>query len=211
MTRAWREDLVGMRFERLLVIDASITESGHRRWICKCDCGNKKVIAHSQLKNNITRSCGCLRAETARARMSKHGQAQRGKKSRLYKIWLGMVSRCTIPSATGFGRYGGAGISVCERWRVFEYFAADMGEPLPEYSLDRIDSTGSYEPSNCRWSSRQTQNENRRSVRWIEFEGKRMNVTQWAGHLGINKSTLFEALSKHPIEYALRSRRTGND
>lgn len=60
--------------------------------------------------------------------------------------------------------------------------------------------------SRCRWASRQTQNENRKSVRWIEFDGKRMNVSQWAKHLGLSKATLYESLEKHPVEIALRRR-----
>jgi len=112
MTRAWRENLIGRRFERLLVTGSGITKNGHRYWICRCDCGTEREVAHSQLKRGITRSCGCLRTETTCARMSRHGQARRGKKSGLYKIWSGMIARCTIPSATGFERYGGAGINV---------------------------------------------------------------------------------------------------
>ena len=117
-----------------------------------------------------------------------------------------MISRCTIPSATGYARYGGAGITVCDQWRSYDKFVADMGEPPVGASIDRIDGAKGYEPGNCRWATRQEQNENRKSVRWIEHGGKRMNVTQWAKHLGISKATLYEALEKHPIEHALRAR-----
>jgi hypothetical protein len=118
-----------------------------------------------------------------------------------------MLARCGIESATGFDRYGAAGITVCERWREFDAFYADMGEPPTGHSIDRIKSEKGYEPGNCRWATTQVQNENRKSVRWIEFEGKRMNVTQWARHLGISKATLLEALDKYPLNVALRSRK----
>ena len=119
-----------------------------------------------------------------------------------------MVARCTIKSATGYNRYGAVGVTVCDRWRIFENFLADMGESPSGLSIDRVDSSVGYAPENCRWASRQVQNENRKSVRWIEFAGIRMNVAQWARHLGVSKSTLYEALEKHPVEIALRSRTT---
>jgi hypothetical protein len=142
--------------------------------------------------------------------MTSHGQAARGRKTRLYKAWAGMIARCTVPSATGYARYGGAGVMVCDRWMDFENFAADMGEPPPGKSIDRKEGSKGYEPGNCHWASRQEQNENRRSVRWIEFDGKRMNVAQWSRHLGISHTTLLEALAKHPLEVALRMRTKGS-
>lgn len=206
MTRPWQEDFTGTKFHRLTAVMLDATKSSSRHWICLCECGNRTSIAGSRLKNGIVKSCGCLRNETTAQRMTKHGQANRNKHTRLYKIWLGMVSRCSIPSATGYERYGGAGIRVCESWLKFENFAADMGDPPTGYSIDRKNSAKDYEPSNCRWATRQEQNENRKSVRVIDFDGKSMNVTQWARHIGISKSTLLEALIKHPLEIALRAR-----
>ncbi len=128
-------------------------------------------------------------------------------RSKAYGIWSGMLARCGIESATGFARYGGAGVLVCERWHTFSNFLADMGDPPDGMSIDRIENDLGYEPGNCRWATSQTQNENRRNVRWIEFDGKRMNITQWATHLEISKSTLLEALKKHPLDVALRVRK----
>ena len=206
MTRAWRENLTGVVFGRLSVLGVGETKNGHRFWICRCECGNEKQVAHGALKRGSTNSCGCLRSEVTAARMTSHGHAGRNNKSRIYKIWAGMVARCTIPTATGYEQYGGAGIAVCERWLSFENFASDMGEPPAGYSIDRNESSKGYEPENCRWATRQEQNENRKSVRVIEFDGKSMNVTQWAEHLSVTKATLYEALAKHPIEVALRNR-----
>lgn len=75
-----------------------------------------------------------------------------------------MLARCRNPNATGFERYGGRGISVCDRWLVFENFLADMGERPPELTLDRIDNEGDYEPGNCRWATRAEQTANRRAA-----------------------------------------------
>lgn len=132
-----------------------------------------------------------------------HGQSPRGGMSKTYKIWAGMLSRCKTPSATGYAQYGGAGIKVCERWHKFDNFLADMGDAAPGMSIDRIDSAGNYEPGNCRWATRQQQNENRKSVRVYEHGGLRMNLTQWAKHLGINKATMYERMEKWPLEKAL--------
>lgn len=200
--RQWRENLVGKTFGRLTV--RSEASQGYvRRWVCRCVCGVEKTIGHRALKAGQTRSCGCWRGEKMQESKTTHGKTG----TVLYRIWASMIARCTISSATGFSRYGAAGVSVCARWRVFQNFADDMGERPAGHSIDRFpDGKGNYEPGNCRWATRQQQNENRSSVRWIEFDGKRMNVAQWSRYLGINKSTLIEALAKHPVEVALRSR-----
>ncbi len=80
-----------------------------------------------------------------------------------YRAWDAMKQRCTNPKNVGWDRYGGAGITVCERWmRSFENFLADMGpRPGPDYSLDRIDGAKGYAPDNCRWATRSEQQRNR--------------------------------------------------
>lgn len=206
MNRPWGVDLAGMSFGRLVVTSEADRIKDRRQWMCQCECGSVVVVDQRALKSGSTGSCGCLRREVTSVRMKRHGQAVRGAKSRVYGIWAGMLARCRIESATGFDRYGAVGIIVCDRWHEFENFYADMGDPPVDCSIDRIDSKKNYEPGNCRWATTQVQNENRKSVRWIEFDGKRMNVTQWARYLGINKATLLEALEKHPLEVALRKR-----
>lgn len=80
----------------------------------------------------------------------KHGMRQ----TLIYKIWLGIMSRCYIKSATGYKNYGGRGIKVCKRWHSFQNFYTDMGEkPYPNYSIDRINNNKDYSKKNCRWSS----------------------------------------------------------
>jgi hypothetical protein len=206
MTSAWGESLSQRRFGRLLVISEGERMNGRRRWSCVCDCGAMAVVEQRALKSGASQSCGCFKKEVNAARLHRHGASKKGSRTRLYKIWGGMLARCRTPSATGFDRYGGSGVVVCDRWLTFENFLADMGEPPPGMSIDRIDSTAGYGPGNCRWATRQTQNENRRSVRWIEFNGVTLCAAQWADRLGISKATLYAALKKHPIAYALRPR-----
>lgn len=100
--------------------------------------------------------------DRARAKNTAHGHNPKyGKRSGTYRSWDGMKQRCLNPKATGYKRYGGAGVTVCERWLKFENFLADMGERPEGTTLDRIDSSRGYEPGNCRWADRSTQNRNR--------------------------------------------------
>jgi hypothetical protein len=91
----------------------------------------------------------------------RHGHAYAGKISPEYNAWLAMRARCRHPGNPNFKNYGARGITVCERWEIFENFFADMGSrPSPKHSLDRIDNDGNYEPSNCRWATPKEQMNN---------------------------------------------------
>lgn len=85
-----------------------------------------------------------------------------GGESRTYCSWKMMIQRCTNRWHESYKYYGGAGVKVCERWRSFALFLADMGERPPDMSLDRIDPFEDYEPSNCRWADKWTQASNKR-------------------------------------------------
>lgn len=90
-----------------------------------------------------------------------------------FKSWAAMISRCQTKNHKAYPRYGGAGIKVCERWKAFPNFYLDMGpRPTPTHSLDRIDTNGNYEPSNCRWATIDEQAANRRNTVFVEFGGK---------------------------------------
>lgn len=121
--------------------------------------------------------------------------------SRTYIAWKNMRARCLSPNATGYARYGGRGITICERWMAgFEAFAEDMGDPGPGQSLDRIDVDGHYEPSNCRWASRVTQARNTSTNRFITIDGETRTMAEWcevrAIRYGIVKYRLREGWSE---------------
>ena len=80
-----------------------------------------------------------------------------------YRVWKGIIQRCTNPALKAWPNYGGRGIEVCDRWRYsFEEFLADMGFRPAGTSIDRIDNDGNYEPGNCRWATPKQQRANRR-------------------------------------------------
>lgn len=137
-----------------------------RNWKCICDCGKEFVARFNNLKLH-TKSCGCLRRENFRrlGLLSKtHGHSSGGKRSPTYQTWSSMIDRCTRNKHSHFARYGGRGISVCDRWMKFENFFEDMGERPYGMTLDRIDNDDGYSIHNCRWSTDLTQANNRSKI-----------------------------------------------
>lgn len=108
-----------------------------------------------------------------------------------------MRSRCESPKNPQFKNYGARGISVCERWQTFANFIADMGaKPSPKHSIDRIDNDGDYEPQNCRWADRRTQQKNRRNAVYVTIEGQRYWATDLAEKVGVKTDTIIERAAK---------------
>ena len=114
-------------------------------------------------------------------RSKKHGHTYfdgRKQSSHEYYSWMNMRGRCFNPKHAGFERWGGRGITVCDRWKnSFENFLADMGpKPTPSHTIDRINSNGNYEPSNCRWASPKEQAAYRKGSKTSEETKKRMSA-----------------------------------
>jgi len=123
--------------------------------------------------------------------------------SKVYKTWCSMIARCNPDNKKDAKYYSERGITVCDEWRTFANFYADMGERPEGMTIERIDNNKGYSPENCKWSTRKEQNRNMRSNRMIQFNGISMCITDWAKKLGITPQGLGARLGKHPIEIAL--------
>jgi hypothetical protein len=114
--------------------------------------------------------------------------------TKAYKVWKSMNERCHGTWHKAFHRYGGRGIKVCERWRKFENFYADMGDPPPGLTLEREDNNGDYEPNNCVWATRKAQQNNLRSNVVFTFNGKTQTLMQWVNELGLSYQTVWQRI-----------------
>ena len=130
-----------------------------------------------------------------------HGHAKTcGKNaSPTYESWASMKMRCRNPQYGSYPQYGAKGIDYCDRWETFKNFLEDMGVRPPGTSLDRIDGTKGYTPENCRWATTKEQNENRRSSVWIEYQGNRMLMINFARMLGMRVDTVWYRLHKRKM------------
>lgn len=182
-------DLSDQRFGRWIALEL-VRGSGSGRHRCRCDCGVEAVVWTSHLRSGRSKSCGCLAADISSRRdrsndrptsLPRHGHASGYKMSATYISWRAMLQRCTNPKTIQYRFYGGRGIAVCNQWRSFEAFLADMGERPAGTTLDRRDGNGGYEPGNCRWASDTVQRMNLRTaklsptdkmqVAWLRIEG----------------------------------------
>jgi hypothetical protein len=154
-------DLTGQHFGRLHVLYKFAFMRKTTFWQCKCACGNFHVVATQPLRKGWSKSCGCLKRETAAKRQFKHG----GCGSRLYWSWQHMIGRCHDPKSAGYLYYGARGIKVCKRWHNFANFRQDMGRRPRGKWLERVDNNGNYCKENCIWDTPKNQNRNKRNIK----------------------------------------------
>lgn len=155
------------------------------RWHCVCTCGRKRTIQLKQLQRKAYTSCGQKGCKSTM--VPKHGRSG----TREYVAWNSMKMRCLNPNNNKFYMYGGAGITVCNRWLKFERFFADMGlKPSSRHSLGRIDGTKGYNKRNCRWELPYEQSSNISHNRNLTYRDQTLCVSAWARQLGIQKETI---------------------
>lgn len=199
-----RVDLTGQRFGSLLVLGFShVDKTRSANWFCRCDCGKEIVLKGNNLRMGNTRSCECLARKAVGDRSRTHGEC----KSRLYRIWSALHSRCTNDHIEDtFKNYGGRGIQVCDDWKTYETFrewalASGYEDGL---SIDRIDVNGNYEPSNCRWATQREQCRNRRNTLWVEFNGYKKPLAEWCDELNLPYRVVYARMKKMSFEDAIK-------
>jgi hypothetical protein len=176
-----------MKINRLTLLSKS-SKPGYGVFLC--DCGTSKEILVQAVKSGNTKSCGCLKQELkSKPKYVNHGMCG----TPTYYSWTAMLSRCLY---AGKQHYHGKGIKICQRWRKFENFLADMGERPRGMTLDRIDPNGNYEPSNCRWATHKDQCSNRTNNAWLTLNGERHTVQQWADITNIPHATIHMRLKR---------------
>jgi uncharacterized protein (DUF433 family) len=180
----------GQVFGLLTVTDATpILKNSATHCKCQCVCGALKIHSISNLLLGKSKSCGCWAKKVTSLVATTHGKS----KGPEYRTWRNMLNRCTNPNVGKYELYGGRGIKVCEKWKKFEAFYADMGDkPSPKHSIGRIDNNGNYEPSNCRWESIDEQANNKSTNVFIEFDGETKTYSQWAKTTGIPYWTIVQ-------------------
>ncbi len=190
MSRKPPNDLSGREFGFLLVLHRS-AERGNGikpvvKWECQCSCGKTIAVKSDSLLSGHTKSCGCKKI--------KHGFSN---KERLYQTWKNMRRRCFDPKNSRYALYGGRGITICPEWSDYSKFRewAISNGYNDSLTIDRIDVNGNYCPENCRWADAKTQANNVSRNHVIEYEGKRMTMSEFADFIGISYSTL-----QHRIE-----------
>lgn len=176
-------NISGKRFGRLVALSISYQAKNEGTvWLCQCDCGKLVSVVIGSLSTGRTKSCGCLKSDVTRERLTTHGQCA----SPEYIAWSNMRQRCDNPCRPEYPDYGGRGIKVCERWTVFENFLADMGKRPDGKSIERRNNEGNYEPLNCVWATKIEQTRNTRRNHKIAHRGETKCLTEWVNALGLN-------------------------
>lgn len=200
-------DLTGQPFGRLVVIrEAGRDKGGHVLWLCRCECGNEIIVRGDHLRKEHTTSCGCYNRERVVEANTTHGM----RKTRLYRIWLGILTRAgvyKVASEKVKHNYQDRGITICDEWLVFENFrdwALSHGYK-EDLQIDRRDNDKGYCPENCRWVTCKENNNNRRNTIRLEdgtplamFCSKvGIDTTGKNGKLTKQYSKILTAYSKH--------------
>lgn len=177
-------NLLNKRFGKLVVLEECNKRDnfGNKVYKCLCDCGNITYVRGNSLRTGNNRSCGCLRG-------SNHGKTH----TRLYYVWCSIKQRCYNPNNNRYDDWGGRGVTMCEEWRkdfqAFYNWAINNGYD-DNLTIDRIDNNKNYEPDNCRWVDRKTQNRNKRNNRNITIDNETHCLKEWCEILNLKYNTI---------------------
>jgi len=205
-----KKNIIGQRFGRLLVLKEVKGKNNQRYFSCQCDCGKLKDIRMTNLTSGITISCKCYQIEqsTKSSRISslKHGFCTNGRIDRFYSIYKKLFQRCNAIGCAQYKWYGDRGIKVCKRWEKFDNFKIDMYGSYIQHvkvfgekntTIDRINVNSNYAPKNCQWATLREQGNNKRSSRFINFNGFNLTLANWSRKLNIKQSTLSQRINQY--------------
>lgn len=213
---------LGKKFNSLTVIgfEKGVRYDGkyykqYNRWICECDCGNKKSVLPNKVIRGTTKTCGCGKPKRLIKYNIEHNTKHGGRKEYLYSIWHGIKARCYNSNSKDYKNYGARGITMCDEWKddyaAFREWSTNHGYSK-ELTIDRIDVNGNYEPDNCRWVDNIVQARNqRRSVKFL-YNGKERCLAEISEMTGILYQTLYGRLFRHhwTFEEAIQGFRNKN-
>lgn len=193
---------IGKVFSELEIIEFShIGKHREKHYLCRCKCGNEKVINFDNLRKGMTRSCGCLNKKFLtklngfkKEHIFKHGMTNTPE----YNAWKQMRRRCIDISCKDYKAYGKRGINVCDRWmKSFSNFYNDMGRrPSPKHTIGRIDNDGDYCPENCRWESNIEQQRNKSNTLFYLYKGEKRTIGEIADDIGVSYKSLYEKIRR---------------
>lgn len=201
------KDLTGRKFGRLTVVGLQDTGTRKTYWICQCDCGNLKLVRSDSLQCGAIKSCGCMKKEqdskNLMASEAKKKYMQTGEKvggTRLYSIWQGMKSRCYNEHDARYDRYGGRGITICDKWKydfiAFKRWAEAHGY-ADNLTIDRVDNDLGYSPDNCRWATNEEQCRNRSTNIKIKIGNSTRTLMEWCDIFQVDYKTVVGAYHRN--------------
>lgn len=225
-TRSKDKICVGDTFGRWEALGPLIktTSRGRPYIVCRCTCpaGVVKPVDAYHLAYGNTLGCRECRCKLDRTYHGLHDSPE-------YRVYIGMIHRCTDPKTSSYADYGGRGIKVCKRWREGNdgrdgvlCFFEDVGpRPSDKHTLDRVDNEGNYScgkcceclqkkwPLNCRWANWIEQARNRRSTLWVTAFGRTQTLMDWAAEKGMSVTALRQRIAKGwDVEQALTEKVT---
>lgn len=210
-------NITGKKFNRLTGVKYVDTRNKKQYWLFKCDCGKNSITNKANVMRGATKSCGCMNTETSiknilskkcrvngKISVTTHGMTR----TRFYNIWCSIMHRCNNHKSENYYLYGGRGIKY--EWKSFDEFKDDMYKSYllhvdefgeKQTTIDRINSDGNYYRDNCRWATMGEQANNKRSTKWINYNGKNYTISQLAKEHNLPYKILWQRIKRGESVY----------
>lgn len=161
-------------------------------FMCECTrCHNHKIIPLYSMRRGTIKTCGCLHIENTSKANTTHGES----KTRLYRKYYGMLTRCYNKNDAAYQHYGARNIKICDEWLGQDGYLAFKAWALASgykdgLTIERKNPNGDYCPENCTWITMKDQAENKTSTNWIRYNGYEFPESIWEKITGINRDTI---------------------